>query len=338
MRTEATIEEWKRLYEVATRIRELEPWELLWDMDIIGIQVGKEPENTVFYSILGKGGDCYGVAIYEGYDAFNSFLMLTMQEQMNLSVEYAMFNQNNLTCYWGNREELSAKQRKIIKELGYKYRGKNNWLYFLSYEPRYYPYNLNKDEVVRMTEHLEDLEIAFTYYRETDTNIDFENGNMFSFVYSADRKTWHFGKEPLPFIHYNFGNLVITDEELLGELSKVPKGTFLLEADVRPMGAAVSDKKYDKPANPVMSILTEANTGMIISCDMNGPNEDAMVGLTESVIAFIFKAGVPKEIRVSNVIVEAALGQICEICKIKLRRVKHLKGIDEFWMTMKQYR
>ena len=338
MRTEATIEEWKRLYEVTTRIRELEPWELLWDMDIIGIRVGEELENTVFYSILGKGGDCYGIAVYEGYDAFNSFLMLTMQEQMNLSVEYAMFNQNNITCYWGNREELSAKQREIIKELGYKYRGKNNWLYFLSYEPGYYPYNLNRDEVVRMTEHLENLEMAFTYYKETGIHIDFDNGNMFSFVFSADRKTWQYGEEPLPFTCYNFGNLVITDEELLGELSKVPKGTFLLEADVRPMGAAVSDKKYDKPANPAMSILTEANTGMIISYNMNEPNEDAMVGLAESVIGFIFKAGVPKEIRVPNVIVEAALEQICEICKIKLRRVKHLKGIDEFWMTMKRYR
>lgn len=109
MRTEATIEEWKRLYEVATRIRELNPWDLLWDMDIIGIRVGKEPENTVFYSILGKGGECYGIVVYEGYDAFNSFLMLTMQEQMNLSMEYAMFNQSNFTCYWGNREELSVK-------------------------------------------------------------------------------------------------------------------------------------------------------------------------------------------------------------------------------------
>ena len=338
MRTEATMEEWKRLYEVATRIRELQPWELLWDMDIIGIRVGNEPENTVFYSILGRGGDCYGIVAYEGYDAFNSFLMLTMQEHLNLSVEYAMFNQNNLTCYWGNRDELSVRQREIIKELGYKYRGKNNWLYFLSYEPGYYPYNLNQDEVVRMTEHLEDLEMAYTYYKEPGTHINFDHGNMFSFVYSADRKRWHYGEEPLPFTCYNYGNLLITDEELLEELSKVPKGTFLLEADVRPMGATVSDKKYDKPVNPAMSILTDAGTGMTISCDMNAPDEDAMVRLAESVIRFIFKAGAPREIRVSNVIVEAALEQICETCKIKLRRVKHLKGMDEFWATMNRYR
>lgn len=286
-------------------------------MDIIGIRVGKDPENTVFYSILGNGGTCYGIAAYEGYDALNSLMMLIMQEKLNLSVEYAMFNQRSLNCYWGNREELSEEQRSIIKELGYKYHGKNDWLYFSSYEPGYYPYNLSQDEAIRMMEHLENLEMAFTYYKEIGVSIDFGNGNMFSCVYSADRKTWNYGEEPLPFTSYNFGKLVITDEDLLEELSKVSKGTYILEADVRPMGAAVSDKKYDKPSNPAMSILTEANTGMIISCDMNGSDDDAMVGLAEAVIGFLFKAGALKEIRVSNVIAEAALEQICEICKIK---------------------
>lgn len=74
-----------------------------------------------------------------------------------MSVEYAMFNQHNLTCYRGKREELSAKQRDIIKTLRYKYCGKNNWLYFMSYEPGYCPYNLNQNEVLRMTELLGEL-------------------------------------------------------------------------------------------------------------------------------------------------------------------------------------
>jgi len=331
------MEEWKNLYEVATRIRELKPWELLWDLDIIGIQVGDDPENTAFFSILGKGGDCYGVAVYEGYEGLNSFLMLSMSGQMNLSNEYAMFNQKNLTCYWGNREELSGKQREIIKNLGYKYRGKNNWLYFLSFEPGYYPYNLDQDEVVRMTKHLTHLEQAYTYYKETGAKVDFEHGNMFSFVYSADEKTWHFGEEPLPFAGYNFGNLEITDEELLDELKNVPKGKCVLEADMRPMGASVTDKKYDRPAHPLLSILTEANTGMTISCEMSEPGEEAMVKLAESLVGFILKAGAPKEVRVSNIIVEAAVEQICETCKIKLRRVKHLKAIDEFWTEMRRF-
>lgn len=85
MRTEATIEQWKNLYEVATRLKALKPWEKFWDLDLIGIRNGAE-EDTVFFSILGRGGDCYGIAVYEGYEALNDFIMLTMQEQLNLPV------------------------------------------------------------------------------------------------------------------------------------------------------------------------------------------------------------------------------------------------------------
>ena len=115
MRKEATIEQWKELYEVATRIKEMKPWNKFWDLDIIGIREGNE-EDTTFYSILGHGGRCYGIVVYEGYEGLNDFMMLTMQEQLNLPIEYVMFSQNNLTCYWGNREELTDKQRKISKK------------------------------------------------------------------------------------------------------------------------------------------------------------------------------------------------------------------------------
>ena len=35
VRREANIEEWKRLYEAAEKIKEIKPWEYLWDMDLI---------------------------------------------------------------------------------------------------------------------------------------------------------------------------------------------------------------------------------------------------------------------------------------------------------------
>ena len=53
MRKEASIEQWKTLYEAGTRIKELKPWEKFWDMDLIGIRYGTE-EETIFFSILGR--------------------------------------------------------------------------------------------------------------------------------------------------------------------------------------------------------------------------------------------------------------------------------------------
>lgn len=203
-------------------------------MDLIGIKYGEE-EDTVFFSILGRAGDCYGIAVYEGYEGLNSFLMLATQQSMNLSVEYAMFHQRNLACYWGNRDELTDNQRKIIKDLGYSYRGKNQWLYFLSFEPGYCPYNLDSEEVVRLSEYLQDLELALKYYNDLDLKVDFEHGNMFLLSFEKDKKTWNFGEAPLPFTTFQFSNLFITDEELLADLSKAPKCDAVLEADISVM-------------------------------------------------------------------------------------------------------
>ncbi len=337
MRKEASIEQWKELYEAGTRIKELKPWEKFWDMDLIGIRYGTE-EEIIFFSILGRGGDCYGITVYEGYEGLNSFLMLTMQESMNLATEYVMFNQRNLTCYWGDRDELSDQQRTIIKELGYKYRGKNQWLYFLSFEPGYYPYNMDEEEVLRMTVYLQDLELALCYYDEMNVQVDFEAGNMFLFSFGKDKKTWSFGEAPLPFTAFQFGNLMITDEELLADLGSTPKCDAVLEADVSVLGALVADKKYDRPANPALSLLGDANTGTVIKFEMLEPEDDAIVMLAEILIGFIFQFGAPKEIKVSNIIVEAGLEQICNVCGIKLRRVKRLKGLEDFKHSMQRFR
>lgn len=328
MRKDATIKEWKQLYELTTRIKELEPWKNFWDLDIIGIQEGAE-EDTAFISILGKGGDCYGFSIYEGYDGFNDFLMLTMQEKMNISVEYAMFSQNNLSCYWGNREELSDKQRSIIKELGYRYRGKNRWLYFMSYQAGYYPYNFNQEEVQRVIRYLTRLIEALEYYKQHNPTIDFENGNMYLFSYDQNARRWAGCERELPFTMYQFQNLVLTDEKLMQDLQKAKKNKHVLEADIVYLGASVNDKKYDRPGNPQLCLVGDSSSGMILKADMIELEDDANVNLAEEIIGFILTYGAPKEIRVSNVIVEATLEQICELCKIKLRRVKNLPIFTE---------
>lgn len=336
MREEATLEQWRELYEVTTRIKELKPWDDFWDLDLLGVCNDSE-KDTVFYSIIGRGGSCYGIVVYEGYEGLNSFLMLTMQESMNLKPEYAMFNQRNLTCYWGDREELSEKQRKVIRELGYKYRGKNQWLYFMSFEPGYYPYNLDKEEVKRMITHMNNLEKALKCY-EKEEPVNFEEGNMFLVALGEDNEVLSSGEVPLPFTAFQFGNLVITDEELLSKLAKVHKCAAVLEADVSVLGATVADKKYERPANPSLALLGDANTGTIIKFEMLEPDEDAVMMLAELLIGFIFQFGAPKEVRVSNIIVEAGLKQVCDICGIKLRRVKNLRGLDEFMYGMQRFR
>lgn len=84
-------------------------------------------------------------------------------------------------------------------------------------------------------------------------------------------------------------------------------------------------------------MLGDARTGMMIKFEIVQPEEDPIVMLTEIVIGFIFNFGAPAEIRVSNIIVESGLEQVCEVCGIKLRRVKHLQGLEDFMLGMKEF-
>jgi len=167
--------------------------------------------------------------------------------------------------------------------------------------------------------------------------VDFEKGNMLFLEFSKDRTTWSMKEAPLPFLSYQINALAITDDNLVVALKEAPRGKGVLEADVLVMGITVRDRQYDRPANPVMSLLGDEKTGMVIGYRMSEPEEDPMLNLAEMVIEYIFRYGAPKEIRVSNVLVEAVLDQICEVCGIRLKRMKHLPGLDEFVRGMDDF-
>ena len=62
MRTEASLDQWGELYAVATRIKDLKPWEFLWDMDLIGVQTGNR--KRLCFSALWEKVEVATVSMY----------------------------------------------------------------------------------------------------------------------------------------------------------------------------------------------------------------------------------------------------------------------------------
>ena len=120
-------------------------------------------------------------------------------------------------------------------------------------------------------------------------------------------------------------------------MASVKKNKMVLEIDIYPMGVSVSDKKFKRPANPTLCLIGDSVSEMMMACEMTEPDDDPMVILADKLIDFIFQCGAPKEIRVSNIIIEAGLEQICDVCGIKLRRVKKLAGLEAFIAGMHQF-
>lgn len=328
-RVEATIEEWRKLYGYATTVKEIKPWNDFGNLDLISLQFTDE-EEPVYICILGKGGDTFGIACYQGLSGLNDFTMLIQRECLGLTVEYAMFSQNNLTCYWGNRDEISKEQYDIIKQLGYKYRGRDNWLYFVSYKAGYFPYNLDNREVKLITKYLEKLIDAVNWYRNNAIEVEFDKNKSFHFYYDDKAGEWKGKSMKLPVVNFSYSILKLNDKELIDSIKKSKKSKCSLEADLIYLGAAVNDKKYERPANPQICILADHKQGMVLDCQMAGPDEDAKTVLANELINHIVQYGAPESIAFRSIIAERALRDICEVCNIKMERVKTLDIIDDF--------
>lgn len=79
MRKEASLDQWKELYDVALKLKELEPWKYLDSTDLIAIKL-QGMEEPVFMSVMGRLGTCYGVSMYEGLDGLDDFDMVANAE------------------------------------------------------------------------------------------------------------------------------------------------------------------------------------------------------------------------------------------------------------------
>lgn len=336
MRKEATLEQWKELYNVAVKIKELKPWEHLWDIDIITLALpNMEP---IYCSVMGRGGECSGIGSYIGYDAINNFYNMIDKQDIPLEQIYRYQDDNVTMCYFGSREELTSKELKLVKELGLKFRGKNNWIYFHSFKRGYVPYMLDQEEVLLETEILQNLYMSLIAYIKEGLKVDFENGNTLMRMYSTKDKLWLNFPAPIQIPEKKHMVPILEDEILVSSLSKKKQLKQIWELDIAYLGTTVNDKQYERPVAGRICILGESNTCMLINQDMLMPTDDDIQVIFNIVINPMMELGRPQKILVRDEYIYYILKDLCERTKIKLEIKGKLKSIDSFIKEFSNFR
>ncbi|SKA96650.1 hypothetical protein SAMN05443428_1226 [Caloramator quimbayensis] len=334
MRYEATLEEWRELYEAAIKIKEMKPWEKLWDMDLITIMPDKESEPTIC-SIMGKGGNFCGIGAYIGLEAIHNFFLLSQSEEMppNQSVRY----QKCILCNYGNREELTQDEYEIIKKLGYKFRGKNNWIYFKVYDPIYMPFMPDKSEVIKMTEILKQLYFALEELND-GLKVNFEDGNTLLRMFDKENNTWINKEMPvfMPEIEYKVPTL--DDEVLIKRLKSKKPNKAILNLDIAYLNSVINDKKYDKPLAMRLCILSDIKNGMVLQQHVMVPEDDEINVIFNVVISYILKMGIPKTIYVRDKYMYCIIKDLCQKVGIELKISQQLPAVDFFVESFNSFR
>lgn len=328
LRKEATLKQWEELYDIAANIKELKPWEYLSDIDIITLEL---PNNEPIYcSIMGQAGQCYGIAAYIGYDAISNFH--TMLRTTDIPPEQMIRYQddNVILCYFGDREELTSKELKLIKDLDLKFRGRNNWIYFHHFKRGYVPFMLDQEEVIKETEILRNLFMALRSYIEEGLEVDFEDGNTLMRIYSPEDELWLNFEAPIKVPSKQFIAPVLEDELLITKLRQMRQNKGDWEFDIAYLNTTINDKEYDRPVNGRICILADRKLGMIISQDMLTPLDDDIQAIFKTLINPIIEFGRPSKILVRDHYVYYIIKDLCERIKIKLEIKGRLTAIDSF--------
>lgn len=319
-----TAAEWKRLYRAAEELKKLAPWRVLYDMDIITIVLPGH-EEPFYCSVLGRGGETYGVCVYPGKDALIRFYRMASG-----SSPYAvnMFEQKCLMCNYGDREEVAREDRMVMQELGLRFRGHNNWIYFRAMEPGYYPWFLNAKQVGVLAEVLENLIMACSYLLRGDIQVDFEAGETLLRFYSDNDDQWLNTKAAMPAIPSEQRYVEMADELLVARLKRQKKKVAPVEIDAFYIPTPVQERKDEIPRLPYVCMLVDRTSGLVLNQNMGERDEDPVDTILSVLIPFIEKYGKPDTIYMRDERMGAVIGTLCKDIGVRTVMGKEMRAMD----------
>lgn len=240
-----------------------------------------------------------------------------------------MGHQNCLTCYFGDREELEAGEREIIKQLGYKFRGHNNWIYFRSMKTGYFPWSLGAEQVVFLTEALSQFLAAYDDFSSGRVKVDFTKEETVLRKFDAEKDEWHSSADRLPPFRINLPRYTIDNDILIHSIKKKAVGNKSIEFDMVFLPFPVQEKKDEVPYMPCMLMLADRDNGLILDQHIvsdTEKEEDAAIDMLEK---YVKKHGRPSALYVRDFRFQRYVSDLCDKTDIKLIVGEAMYNIDE---------
>lgn len=330
------VEEWRRLYAAAGRVKEMAPWEWMMEDEVFGVR-NPERDEIGFVSVMGAGGEHFAVALYQGAGALYDFLALSEAGREGLADRIgaeSVLEIPQLQASFEDRGRLRKEDRDIIKKLDLKFRGAHSWPMFRNYAPGMFPWFLTSSEARFLTTALEQLLDVAPRVRD-DEDILFGEGDD-DFLVRVPRAenarlVWEDKIMRAPEPELKEATPAPLDSQLLESLKQLPEVTNLIEIELTMLPMPVRENK-GRPFFPYMLLLVEAGSGAILGNDMLQPlpSLDAMrAEIPIRVAGHLLQLGVrPVRIAVRTATTAQSLAPLAEELGIRIKPSTRLPALD----------
>lgn len=286
-----------------------------------------------FVSVLGFLGEHFGVSLYPNPRALYDFWAL---EEAGPEINpVALLEIPQLQASFEDRDQLENRDRKVIKDLGLKFRGRKEWPMFRNYRPGFLPWFLEAEEARSLTEALEQLlEVAPRFREDRSLLVPEHEGSYLVRVahQQGPPRIWEdtvmevSPPEPVTI-------QVEMDPGALESLQSLPQSTNEFEMDLFMFPAPIQGEKGTRPVLPYMLLTVDARTGMVVGTDLLEPvpSLEAMWGSVPlAVTRQLAGLGLtPGQLTVGSELLFALLQPLAEASGFELELVHYLPALYE---------
>ena len=323
---EATDQEWIVLYDVAKVTKSLKPWLYLDENLIIAIEIPGR-EDPCFFIVSGQAPENIALALYpckKSLAKYTDYIMNTTEDESFQS----KWDQNYLLCYFCDRNEMLSMQINKLKDLGLSFRGRNEWIQFVSVRPGYAPYMLDKNEVNLMSKCLSELNVFIGDCIKEKVNTKSSKENVIFRCFDKSTNEYTYKKKTLAISKESEYLAVAENENLINALKKLPATDSEMELDLVYLESVIKDKTLDRPAITRLAVLGENTSEMILGFKVVLPVKDPAHEIYDLLMQSIIERGRPRIIYCKREICYSILSDFCDRIDIQLEKRKSLCIVD----------
>lgn len=319
-----SLEQWKDLYDAAVEFKEAEPWDWMWDSDLFGVQNPATGEIG-YCCVMGRLGEHFALGLYLGTEGLQAYRKIAAED---LSPDDMVQVQRCLMASFEDRKLLSEEDLDIIKRLGLKFRGRQAWPVFRSYQPGFFPWYLTSDEAQYLTLALQQtMHVAMRFQDDPDMLAPPVEDQYLVRVpeKSVDGLQWKdVWLEPRPLERATIPAQAIDAGRLQRLTERIPKRQGIWEFDFSYSPVPARDNPGERPYFPHVIFCVDQDSGFVLACHLVSPAE-TVSGLAEQVVAAAERMGfLPREIRVRREEVLQAFEPVMSRLGVKLKLTKNL--------------
>lgn len=327
-----TLSEWKDLYTAAIRFRDIKCWEWMYDSDLFGVQ-NTEGTQIGYCSVLGNLGQVYGIAVYLGIEGLGGYLKLA--EDDNVDDPELLHNNDCILTSFDNKEDLEKNDLQIINSLGLKFSGSHSRPLFRRYQPGYFPWYLNCDEVKFLTLVLQQAAEIGLQFRDNPKLLETKKQDYyFTRIYNKENSSWENAFiKPVSYRIIKPKNIVVDYQKLDSIKERLPYKNTAWEIDFFYMPGPVMPKG-ERPYYPYVFLWVDHAIDFLYNAHVVAKSKYEEEIPVQCIKVIENMKYIPKQIITRKDETFELLKPIADRLAIKLQKSKKLDNFDKAKLHM----